>query len=530
MKSIKERLQSLLDKKEYSIKEIDSAVKGIVFTPPIESIITYNYLHQKKEKKQKNLSSENKEWKKLSCDKKYKIEEKFQKEYKEFDKNALLIEKYLILDYHKKYFTVEDFYVSQNIRKAKIEGKPIDRARVEGEISWSLMSYQEKEEWEKLAKENEIFWLVNNNMFHNRKSSYIPSTSIKKKKPKLFDRTKKKEFFNNLRQYNLSKYQELAVWSLIHKTSLTKNSIKNIFREWYKGYAIYDKISCKKREIYFEEKMTTLSKEEKKEFELFFKKFNLIQKYTNYMIKHHDNFEIRQKFTPYYFFYLDYKDKLETISGGVLEKVKFLENKWNSLTEKEKKKFQLKMFDFLYNESNYFNYFSTKSTEKIESQSTNILSDTQSIFDDNYEEISEEDENLTNNSYFKPKETNTKKINMKKPKKSFYNNPENNKTSFNKNKKVIEKIIVITEDNPQNRKEECNLYIRNNFQKYKETFPKLTKNEIISMLFFQWKRKKNKEDENENEKEKYFIKQKNLSIKKRPLINNFPSFKKTFEF
>ena len=118
MKTIKERLQSLLDKKEYSIKEIDSAIKGIIFTPPIESIITYNYLRQKKEKNQTQISSENKEWKKLSCDKKYKIEEKFQKEYKEFDKNVLLIEKYLILDYHKKFFTVEDFYVSQNIRKA----------------------------------------------------------------------------------------------------------------------------------------------------------------------------------------------------------------------------------------------------------------------------------------------------------------------------------------------------------------------------------------------------------------------------
>ena len=194
MKTIKERLQSLLDKKEYSIKEIDSAIKGIIFTPPIESIITYNYLRQKKEKNQTQISSENKEWKKLSCDKKYKIEEKFQKEYKEFDKNVLLIEKYLILDYHKKFFTVEDFYVSQNIRKAKKEGKPIDRARVEGEISWSLMSYQEKEEWEKLAKENEIFWLVNNNMFHNRKSTYNPSASIKKKKPKLLDRSQKNEF------------------------------------------------------------------------------------------------------------------------------------------------------------------------------------------------------------------------------------------------------------------------------------------------------------------------------------------------
>lgn len=50
MKTIKERLQSLLDKKEYSIKEIDSAIKGIIFTPPIESIITYNYLRQKKKK------------------------------------------------------------------------------------------------------------------------------------------------------------------------------------------------------------------------------------------------------------------------------------------------------------------------------------------------------------------------------------------------------------------------------------------------------------------------------------------------
>ena len=121
---------------------------------------------------------------------------------------------------------MEDFYVSQNIRKAKKEGKPIDRARVEGEISWSLMSYQEKEEWEKLAKENEIFWLVNNNMFHNRKSTYNPSASIKKKKPKLLDRSQKNEFFYNLRQYNLSKYQELAVWSLIHKTSLRKNTEK----------------------------------------------------------------------------------------------------------------------------------------------------------------------------------------------------------------------------------------------------------------------------------------------------------------
>ena len=530
MKSIKERLQSLLDKKEYSIKEIDSAIKGIIFTPPIESIITYNYLHQKKEKNQTQISSENKEWKKLSCDKKYQIEEKFQKEYKEFDKNVLLIEKYLILDYHKKFFTVEDFYVSQNIRKAKKEGKPIDRARVEGEISWSLMSYQEKEEWEKLAKENEIFWLVNNNMFHNRKSTYNPSASIKKKKPKL-DRAHKNEFFNNLRQYNLSKYQELAVWSLIHKTSLRKNTEKLIFREWYKGHAIYDKILSKKREEYYEEKRDSLSKEERKEFELYCKKFNLIQKYTNYMIKHCDNFEIRQKFTPYYFFYLDYKDELETIKGGVLEKVNFLENKWNNSTEKEKKKFQLKMFDFLYNESNYFNYFSTESTEKkIESQSTNILSDTQSISDKDYEESSKEDEDFTNNSYSSSKEKNPK-IKNNKNLKNLNAKKDKNKTFCIKNKKEIdkkEKITVLTEnsDNSQSRKEECNLYIRNNFQKYKETFPKLTKNEIISMLFFQWKIKNKKE---EKEKDKTFVKQKNLSIKKKPLISNL-LLKKNFGF
>ena len=46
------------------------------------------------------------------------------------------------------------------------------------------------------------------------------------------------------------------------------------------------------------------------------------------------------------------------------------------------------------------------------------------------------------------------------------------------------------------------------------------------MLFFQWKIKNKKE---EKEKDKNFVKQKNLSIKKKPLISNL-LLKKNFGF
>ena len=69
---------------------------------------------------------------------------------------------------------------------------------------------------------------------------------------------------------------------------------------------------------------------------------------------------------------------------------------------------------------------------------------------------------------------------------------DKNKTFCIKNKKEIdkkEKITVLTEnsDNPQSKKEECNIYIRNNFKSIKKLFQNLQKMKLFQCYFFNGK-------------------------------------------
>ena len=92
-----------------------------------------------------------------------------------------------------------------------------------------------------------------------------------------------------------------------------------------------------------------ISQKDKEAFEKFLTPIRLTEQFVNYMVKNEVSYEMRQKYTPLYMFYLEKKDILSSLDVSIEEKMKFIEAEWSKLKEEEKRKYTLQVYDKLYN-------------------------------------------------------------------------------------------------------------------------------------------------------------------------------------
>ena len=170
------------------------------------------------------------------------------------------------------------------------------------------------------------------------------------------------------------------------------------------------------------------------------------------MVKNEVSYEMRQKYTPLYMFYLEKKDILSSLDVSIEEKMKFIEAEWSKLKEEEKRKYTLQVYDKLYN--------STIALYKEEISKSNMATAKKRI--------------TFSNRKFKLEDSDDE---------DYFSESEEEKTLVEES----EETVTTIKKRKINR-EEMIQYIKENYKKAKQEFPTTSKEEILALLIFRYKK------------------------------------------
>ena len=450
------------------------SLSSVTFTPPPSNILQYFNSIKSSDKKGSNYQSLNSSlsFEELPEEIKYTIEEEYHNELLSFDTTLKDLKNSLVNEYHKRYSTAEELFVNVEIEKAENEKRDVVNARIKAEMTWESLSTINRKYWEKLRLICDQFWSKNISMtfFNNFYAFYQCNKS--RLKNEIISRGTLNQLKENYFQLKSLTLKKMATWLLANRIQFLKRADYIYYNVW-KCDDLIEQI-LNDSPIKASNKFA-VSQKDKDAFEKFLSPIRLTEQFVNYMVKNEVSYEMRQKYTPLYMFYLEKKDILSSLDKSVEEKMEFIETEWSKLKEEEKRKYTLQVYDKLYNstialydeEKSSKSNISTVKKKKSLNRRKSKLEDS----DDDEMTVSQEEESLVEEREEKVTKIKKRKIN----------------------------------------REEMIQYIKSNYKKAKQEFPTTSKEEIIALLIFRYKNsfkevrtksnaKQNKENVSSNKK------------------------------
>lgn len=440
-------IKDLFPKKPEDINPL--SLSSVTFTPPPSNILKYFNSIKSSEQKGSNYQSLNSSlsFEELPDEIKYTIEEEYHNELLSFDTTLKDLKNSLVNEYHKRYSTAEELFVNVEIEKAENEKRDVVNARIKAEMTWESLSTINRKYWEKLRLICDQFWSKNISMtfFNNFYAFYQCNKS--RLKNEIISRGTLNQLKENYFQLKALTLKKMSTWLLANRIQFLKRADYIYYNVW-KCDDLIEQIlndsSIKASNKY------AVSQKDKEAFEKFLAPIRLTEQYVNYMVKNEVSYEMRQKYTPLYMFYLEKKDILSSLDESVEEKMEFIETEWSKLKEEEKRKYTLQVYDKLYNStiSLYEEQKSSKSNISTVKKKKS-LNRRKSKFEDSDDEmtVSQEEESLVEEREERVTKIKKRKIN----------------------------------------REEMIQYIKSNYKKAKQEFPTTSKEEIIALLIFRYK-------------------------------------------
>ena len=277
---------------------------------------------------------------------KYTIEEEYHNELLSFDTTLKDLKNSLVNEYRKKYLTAEELFLSVEIEKAENEKRDVVNARIKAEMTWESLPDTKKNYWEKLRLICAQFWSQSLSItFFNTFFDFYQNTQSKLKNGEI-SRDKLNQLKEKYFQFKALTLKRMSTWLLANRIQFVKKSDLVYYNVWKCDDLIEQILNEDPLKASNKQK---ISQKDKEAFEKFLTPIRLTEQFVNYMVKNEVSYEMRQKYTPLYMFYLEKKDILSSLDVSIEEKMKFIEAEWSKLKEEEKRKYTLQVYDKLYN-------------------------------------------------------------------------------------------------------------------------------------------------------------------------------------
>ena len=465
-------LKDLLPRKPEDTNPL--SLSSVTFSPPPANILQYFNSIKSSEQKGSNYQSLNSSlsFEELPDEIKYTIEEEYHNELLSFDTTLKDLKNSLVNEYRKKYLTAEELFLSVEIEKAENEKRDVVNARIKAEMTWESLPDTKKNYWEKLRLICAQFWSQSLSItFFNTFFDFYQNTQSKLKNGEI-SRDKLNQLKEKYFQFKALTLKRMSTWLLANRIQFVKKSDLVYYNVWKCDDLIEQILN---EDLLKAPNKQTISQKDKEAFEKFLTPIRLTEQFVNYMVKNEVSYEMRQKYTPLYMFYLEKKDILSSLDVSIEEKMKFIEAEWSKLKEEEKRKYTLQVYDKLYN--------STIALYKEEISKSNMATAKKRI--------------TFSNRKFKLEDSDDE---------DYFSESEEEKTLVEES----EETVTTIKKRKINR-EEMIQYIKENYKKAKQEFPTTSKEEILALLIFRYKKslkndrtksntKENKENVSSNKK------------------------------
>ena len=475
-------IKDLFPKKPEDINPL--SLSSVTFTPPPSNILQYFNSIKSSDKKGSNYQSLNSSlsFEELPDELKYTIEEEYHNELLSFDTTLKRIGPYLVKPYYKKHSTAEELFISVEIGKEEIRNEDVVKARIKAEMTWESLSSDMKRNWEKLPMICEKFWASTFQFifFDNFITYYKNRTN--NSSLNLDSLQSCKELQESYYKSKIKQLKTLGAWLIANHIYFPKRQDIFFYRIWKCDYLIKQ---IQNNEPLSHSRFKQIHLKDKDAFEKFLAPIRLTEQFVNYMVKNEVSYEMRQKYTPLYMFYLEKKDILSSLDKSVEEKMEFIETEWSKLKEEEKRKYTLQVYDKLYNSTIALYDEEIGESNMATAKKRMTISRRKSKLED-----SEEDEDEFTESEDKAIDSSSE---------SLSESETEEEVSTIKKRKV--------------NKEQMIQYIKENYKSAKKENSNLSKNELITLLIYRYKnsslsqstkatKKINKDNESTNKKKR----------------------------
>ena len=341
-------LKSFFEKKPYYSNSLYEKIKNV----PIPNIYELSYDYFKNNLQLLGFTpNPDKEvlktfWENLSLDEKKKIEKRMKAENEKISESMIIIEKYLLRDYHPPHLTTKEFFIAQKVREfiRNDTPYPYEQGRIEGDLEWSMMKEKKRKYWKLLKKINDKHW----NVIHFNKEKLA-----KDKKWKHWYSENEMKYFKGKGKL-FEKYGEFRLnLFLLEIMSKKKTSYFNpagsfSIYQCLKGYETGTEMTIK--DFWYKSKtLEKLSQEDKVKFEKFCYIEKLRHKYCCLIKEKGQYIQSIRKITPKILFYYNCKDEILGEKGQIKGKIKKINEKWKNLTLEEKNQYTIEANEMINN-------------------------------------------------------------------------------------------------------------------------------------------------------------------------------------
>ena len=443
-------IKDFLPKKQEDTEPL--SLSSVTFTPPPSNILLYfNSLKSSEQKRPvSDTLNSTLTFDALPDEIKYTIEEEYHNELLSFDTTLKRLDLSLVKPYYKKSLTAEELFISVEISKAEQKKEDVEKARIKAEMTWDSLSIEKIKYWNKLSRICGEYWsstfpdtFYQNfiNYFSNRRKTSPLGTVTKDLLEKI-----KESYYHT----KLSQLKTFGAWLISNELYFPKKADMFYYTIWRCDYIIEQILGEKPLRLITPKQV---NKNDKDDFNKFLLQVRLTEQYVNYMVKNEKSYEMRQKYTPFYIFYLEKKEKISSKEFSIDEKVTYLDTEWSKLKEEEKRKYTLKVYDKLYNSTIilYDDDIEISNNASVIKKKSKMVKQNKTNCEESDDDEEDEDDLMT--------ETES-------------NSDSEEDSEIKKKRKNKQKMIQ---------------YIKDNYKTAKTENSNLTKNELISLLIFRFK-------------------------------------------
>lgn len=342
-------IDDLLEEKHFTEEEIYENIKDINLPNRLISAYQIFKAEQKEAFIEEEKSKDNSKFGSLSQSEKENYKKKEEEARTRVIQRLDVIEKYLIPDCFYKCSNGKELYHQWCLKKAKKNKEDLTDSSLLSELNYLSMEEEEIKKWNKLNEQHQA--KLKELQFQKKRSPKAFILSIMKKEFKMsIDSQNYSNFINTIKTEQPDTLNKISVLYSQVKKKYYMNSLYYSISTLNKTLHTYNSIryyldkhpnECIGFTYLDNSKIDKFLKENKDDYEKEIHKSTLIRRYCSYHRKYKQHIIYHTIITPKMFFYKKHLSDKELINvEDNNEKVKILREKWNSLKEKEKKKYK----------------------------------------------------------------------------------------------------------------------------------------------------------------------------------------------